>query len=108
MAATRWLAFVAAVGGALFLAASTTAAVVHHGTGKSTLTSSTTVGFSQTAGTTIIDQVNTRTDVGVFTGTVFEHLRLIINNTTGIITLDGVADLNGTYAGCGPKTVTQS
>ena len=108
MATTRFLAFVAAAGGALVLAASATPAVVHHGTGKSTLTSSTTLSFTQTAGLTIIDQFNTRDDVGVFTGTVSEHLRLIVHNDTGIITLDGVADLSGTYQGCGSRHVTQS
>jgi hypothetical protein len=108
MTTTRFLALVVAVGGALVVAASAAAGPVHHGTGTSTQTSSTTLSVTVTAGTTIIEQLNTRADVGVFTGTVTEHLELIVNNNTGVTTLDGVAELNGTYQGCGSRVVTQS
>jgi hypothetical protein len=101
----RFLALAAIVAGPLVLAAPA-AAGAHHGTGQSTLTSSTTLSVAQVGGRTIIDQLNMRADVGAFTGTVTEHIRLVVN-PTGTTTLNATAELNGTYEGCGPKPVMQ-
>jgi hypothetical protein len=55
---------------------------------------------------TILELLNTRQDVGAFTGTVTEHQWLTVH-PTGLITTHADATLAGTYAGCGPGTVTQ-
>jgi hypothetical protein len=107
MVTGRFLAAVAAVGGALVLASLAAASPPLHGTGASTLTSSTVLSVRQADGNLMIEQLNTRSDVGAFTGTVTEHQWLVVHKT-GLITTHAEATLNGTYAGCGPTSVTQS
>jgi hypothetical protein len=107
MAVRRFLAAVGVVAGALLLASSAAASAPLHGTGTSTLTSSTLLSVRQADGNTILEQLNTRADVGVFTGTVTEHEWLVVH-PSGLITLHAEAILDGTYAGCGPMPVTQS
>ena len=108
MATARFLAAVVTVTVAAALAATTaTAAPPLHGTGISTLTSSTILSVAQDGKDTIIEQHNTRVDVGAFTGTVDEYLRLVIH-PTGLLSFTAEATLNGTYAGCGARVVTQS
>jgi hypothetical protein len=107
MATPRFLAAVVAVIGALGLAATASAAPPHHGTGTSTLTSSTVLSARQAGGNTFVEQHNTRVDVGAFTGTVDEHLSLVVH-ANGNITFNADAVLHGTYAGCGSAPVTQS
>jgi hypothetical protein len=94
------------VAGALF-ATSAAASAPLHGTGASTLTSSTVLSIRQDGPNTLIEQSNTRSDTGAFTGTVTEHQWLTVH-PTGLITTHADATLNGTYAGCGPAVVTQS
>jgi len=106
MAASRVLAAVTVAAGALALAAAAAGAPPLHGTGTSTLTSSTVVSARQADGNTIVEQLNTRVDVGAFTGTVTEHLWLVVH-PTGAITLHAEATLRGTYPGCGAAPVTQ-
>jgi len=106
MATGRFVTLVAAVAGTLALAASAAASPPLHGTGASTQTSSTTVSVRQADGNLIIEQLNTRVDVGAFTGTVDEHEWLVVH-PNGLVTLHAEATLNGTYAGCGPTPVTQ-
>jgi hypothetical protein len=107
MAVRRFLAAVGVAAGALVLATSAGASAPLHGTGTSTQTSSTLLSLRQAGGDTILEQLNTRADVGVFTGTVTEHEWLVVH-PNGLITLHAEATLNGTYAGCGSTPVTQS
>lgn len=100
------VASVVAVAGALF-SGSAAAAAPLHGTGASTLTSSTILSVRQAGPDTIIEQLNTRTDVGAFTGTVTEHQWVTVH-PTGLITTHAEATLNGSYAGCGSGVVMQS
>jgi hypothetical protein len=97
---------VVAVAGAL-VASSAGAGPPLHGTGTSTLVASTVVSVRQADGNTIIEQLNTRHDVGAFTGTVDEDQVLVVH-PTGLITTYAKANLIGTYAGCGPTVVMQS
>jgi hypothetical protein len=96
---------VAVVACGLF-AASAAASAPLHGTGTSTLTSSVPVSVSQAGPNTIIEQNNVRMDVGAFTGTVYEHQRLLVH-PDGHITTHAEATITGTYAGCGSTPVTQ-
>src|SRR5262249_31681662 len=107
MGTTRFLAAVAAVAAALVLATSATASAPLQGTSTSTITSSTVLSVRQADGNTIIEQLNTRVDAGAFTGTVTEHVWLVVH-PNGLITTHAEASLTGTYAGCGPTPVTQS
>lgn len=96
----------ATVAGALF-ATSAAASAPLHGTGTSTLTASTILSISQADGNIIIEQLNTRTDLGAFTGIVTEHQRLVVH-PNGLITTHADASITGTYEGCGSAPVTQS
>ena len=108
MATLKFLVAVVGVAAVAGLAATTAAAAPPlHGTGTSTLTSSTVLSVAQDGKDTIIEQHNMRVDVGAFTGTVDEHLRLVIR-PNGLLSFDAEAILNGTYAGCGSRVVTQS
>jgi hypothetical protein len=108
MAARRLLASVAVVAGALALAGSAGAAGPPlHGTGTSTLTSSTVLSFRQAGPNAFVEELNTRQDTGAFTGDVTEHLSLVVR-PTGLVTFHAEAVLDGTYAGCGSAPVTQS
>jgi hypothetical protein len=107
MAVRRFLAAVGVVAGALVLAASAAASAPLHGTGTSTLTSSTLLSARQADGNIILEQLNTRADAGAFTGDVTEHLWLVVH-PDGLVTLHAEATLTGTYAGCGAAPVTQS
>jgi hypothetical protein len=108
MAAGRLLASVAVVAGALALTGSAgSAGPALHGTGTSTLTSSTLLSARQAGPNTFVEQLNTRADVGAFTGNVTEHLSLVAH-PTGLVTFHAEAILDGTYAGCGSAPVTQS
>ena len=107
MAASRFLGAVAVAAGALVLATSAAASAPRHGTGTSTLTSSTVLSARQADGNTIVEQIDTRADAGAFTGSVTEHLWLVVH-PSGLITLHAEASLSGTYEGCGATPVTQS
>jgi hypothetical protein len=100
------VATVAAVAGALF-ATSAAASAPLQGTGSSTLVNSTILSIRQADGNTIIEQANTRADVGAFTGTVTEHQWLTVH-PDGHITTHAEATLDGTYPACGPAVVSQS
>jgi hypothetical protein len=107
MSTSRFLAALTTVAAALVVVTSAAASAPLHGTGTSTLTSSTLLSIRQADGNTIIEQLNTRADAGAFTGTVLEHVWLVVH-PTGLVTLHAEATLAGTYAGCGPTPVTQS
>jgi hypothetical protein len=99
------VATAAAVAGTLFATAATASAPLH-GTGLSTLVSqSPPTSVRLAGGNTIIEQDDVRADVGAFTGTVYEHLRLVIH-ADGSINTHADATIVGTYAGC-TGTVTQ-
>jgi hypothetical protein len=99
------VATVAAVVGVLFATAAAASAPLH-GTGLSTLVSSSPPSSVREAdGNTIIEQDDVRSDVGAFTGTVYEHQRLVIH-PDGHINTHADATIVGTYAGC-TGTVTQ-
>ena len=99
------VATVAAVAGALF-ATSAAASAPLHGTGTSTLVSTNVDSVRTADGNTIIEQDNVRADLGAFTGTVYEHQRLVVH-PDGHITTHADATVVGTYTGCG-GTVTQA
>jgi hypothetical protein len=107
LTSTRFVAAVAAVAAALVVAASAGASPPLHGTGTSTLISSTVVSVRQAGGNTIIEQHNVRQDLGAFTGTVIEDQRLVVH-PDGHVTTYADATITGTYAGCGSTPVTQS
>jgi hypothetical protein len=107
MPSVRLLAPVAVLAGALALAASATASRPLHGTGTSTLVSTTVLSVRQADGNTIIEELNTRQDVGAFTGTVNEHEWLVVH-PNGLVTLHADATLDGTYPACGPAAVSQA
>jgi hypothetical protein len=101
------LATVAAATGVLVGATSAVASPPLHGTGTSTLVDTQPVSFRQAGGNIIIEQLNTRVDVGAFTGTVYEDQRLVVH-PDGHVTTHATASITGTYAGCGPAPVTQN
>jgi hypothetical protein len=100
------LATVAMLVGSLF-ATSAAASAPLHGTGTSTLVSSTVLSVRQDGPNTVIEQLNTRSDAGAFTGAVYEHQWVTVH-PTGLITTHADATLVGVYPDCGPTTVTQS
>jgi hypothetical protein len=101
------VALVAALASPFLLTTSAVASAPLSGTGTSTLTSSIVLSVRQADGNIVIEQQNTRLDDGAFTGTVDEHLWLIVH-PDGLITLRAEAVLSGTYPACGSDSVTQS
>ena len=99
------VATIAAVAGGI-LATSAAASAPLHGTGLSTQTDSQPLSQRTAGPNTIFELLNTRQDVGAFTGTVTEHQWLTVH-PDGLITTHADATLVGTYAGCGPQVVTQ-
>jgi hypothetical protein len=106
LATTRFVAAVASIGGALVLAAAAAASQPLNGTGSSTQVSSTVLSVRQAGPNLIIEQMNTRSDVGAFTGTVTEHQWVTVH-PDGHITTRAEATLDGTYPACGPDVVSQ-
>jgi hypothetical protein len=100
------VASVAAAAAALVVVTSAAASAPLHGTGTSTLTFTKVLSVREAGGNTIIEQLNTRQDVGAFTGIVNEDQRLVVH-PNGIITTHATASITGTYAGCGSAPVTQ-
>jgi hypothetical protein len=97
----------AAAAAAALLATSAVGSPPLHGTGTSTLTATKIVSVRQAGGNTIIEQLNTRQDLGAFTGIVNEDQRLVVH-PDGSITTHATASITGTYAGCGASPVTQN
>ncbi|HUR34379.1 MAG TPA: hypothetical protein VM032_11335 [Vicinamibacterales bacterium] len=108
MATSRFVvAAVVALTSLLVLPTSVVASRPLYGTGTSTLIGSDILSFRQADGNILIEQQNTRLDDGAFTGTVDEHLWLVVH-PNGLITLHAEAVLSGTYPACGSDPVTQS
>jgi hypothetical protein len=102
------VASVAAAAAALAVVSSATASAPLHGTGQSTLVGTPNItSVRQADGNTIIEQTDTRQDVGAFTGIVNEVQRLVVH-PDGHITTHATASITGTYAGCGSAPVTQN
>jgi len=100
-------AVVAALASPFLLTTSAVASAPLFGTGTSTLTSSVVLSAREADGNILIEQQNTRLDDGAFTGTVAEHLWLVVH-PDGLITLHAEAVLSGTYPACSSEPVTQS
>lgn len=105
MATSRFFT-VAALASSLALPIPVAASAPLYGTGTSTLTNSELVSLSQADGNILIEQHNTRVDVGAFTGTVDEHLWLVVH-PNGLVTFHAEATLDGVYPACSADPVSQ-